>query len=88
MCEIVKCQICVKLIHVWASMVVHTEKNPPTVCETWVQFLGWEDSPGEGNGNVLQYFCLENPHGQRSLAGYSLWCRKDSDTSEQLSTHS
>ena len=23
---------------------------------------------GEGNGNPLQYSCLENPHGQRSLA--------------------
>ena len=28
-------------------------------------------SPGEGNGNSLQYSCLENPYGQRSLAGYS-----------------
>ena len=25
--------------------------------------------PGEGNGNPLQYSCLKNPHGQRSLAG-------------------
>ena len=23
-------------------------------------------SPGEGNGNPLQYSCLENPHGQRA----------------------
>ena len=29
-------------------------------------------SRGEGNGNPLQYSCLENP-GQRSLAGYSPW---------------
>ena len=29
--------------------------------ETWVQSLGWEDSSGEGNGNPLQYSCLENP---------------------------
>ena len=29
--------------------------------ETWIQFLGQEDSPGEGNGNPLQYSCLENP---------------------------
>ena len=29
--------------------------------ETWVQSLGQEDSPGEGNGNPLQYSCLENP---------------------------
>ena len=29
--------------------------------ETWVQSLGRENSPGEGNGNPLQYSCLENP---------------------------
>ena len=29
--------------------------------ETWIQFLGAEDPPGEGNGNPLQYSCLENP---------------------------
>ena len=28
-------------------------------------------SPEEGNGNTLQYSCLENPHGQRILVGYS-----------------
>ena len=28
-------------------------------------------SPGEGHGNPLQYSCLKNPHGQRSLVGYS-----------------
>ena len=28
-------------------------------------------SPGGGHGNLLQYSCLENPHGQRSLVGYS-----------------
>ena len=26
-----------------------------------VQSLGWEDSPGKGNDNPLQYSCLENP---------------------------
>ena len=40
----------------------------------------------EDLGNPLQYSCLENPHGQRSLAGYSSWGRKKSDTTEQLST--
>ena len=29
---------------------------------------GSERSLKEGNGNTLQYSCLENPHGQRSLA--------------------
>ena len=24
---------------------------------------------GEGNGKSLQYFCLENPHAQKTLAG-------------------
>ena len=43
-------------------------------------------SPGGGHGNPLQYSCLENPHGQRTLAGYSPWGLKESDTTEQLST--
>ena len=30
-------------------------------------------SPGGGHGNPLQYSCLENPHGERSLVGYSPW---------------
>ena len=29
-------------------------------------------SLGGGHGNPLQYSCLENPHGQRSLAGYTV----------------
>ena len=41
-------------------------------------------SPGGGNGNPLQYSCLENPHGQRSLTGYSPWGHKESDTTEPL----
>ena len=43
-------------------------------------------SPGEGHGNPLQYCCLDNPHGQRILAGYGPWGRTESDTTEQLST--
>ena len=34
-------------------------------------------SPGGGHGNPLQYSCLENPHGQRSLAGYCPWGHKE-----------
>ena len=33
-------------------------------------------SPGGGYDNPLQYSCLENPHGQRSLVGYSPWVTK------------
>ena len=43
-------------------------------------------SPGEEHGNPLQYSFLENPHGQRSLAGYGPWGCKESDTPERLST--
>jgi len=32
--------------------------------------LGLERSPGGRRGNLFQYSCLENPWGQRSLAGY------------------
>ena len=39
-------------------------------------------SPGEGMGHPLQYSCLENSHGQRSLVGYNLWGQKWSDTTE------
>ena len=46
----------------WLRMV----KNPLAVQETWVQFLSWEDSPGEGNGNPLQYSYLENSMDRRA----------------------
>ena len=39
-------------------------------------------SPGGRHGNPLQYSCLENPHGQRSLVGYSPWGHKESDMTE------
>ena len=41
-------------------------------------------SSGEGNGNPLQYSCLENPmdRGRRSIVGYSPWGHKESDTTE------
>ena len=43
---------------------------------------GLERSPGEGHGNPLQYYFLENPHGQRHLVGYGPWGHKESDTTE------
>ena len=50
----------------------------------WVPGSG--RSPEGGHGNPLQYSCLENPHGQRSLAGYRPWGLKESDMTERLST--
>ena len=39
-------------------------------------------SPGRGHGNPLQCSCLENPHGQRNLAGYSSRGCKELDMTE------
>ena len=39
----------------WASLVAQRLKRLPEMRETRVR------SPGEGNGNPLQYSCLENP---------------------------
>ena len=39
-------------------------------------------SPGEGHGNPLQYSCLKNFHGQRSLVDHSPWGHRESDTTE------
>ena len=63
-------------------------KNLLAMREAWVQSQGWEDPLEEAilNSNPLQYSCLENPHGHRSLAGYSPWGHKESDVTEQLST--
>ena len=47
----------------------------------WVGKIPWKRS-----GNPLQYSCLENPHEQRSLAGYNPWRCKVLDMTEQLRT--
>ena len=67
-------------------LVAQMLKNPPAMGEDLGSIPGLGRSPGGGNGYPLQHSCLENPHGQRSLAGYSSWGRKESDTTEQLST--
>ena len=47
---------------------------------------GLRRSPGEGNGWLpISVFLPGEFHGQRSLAGYSPWGRKDSDTTGRLS---
>ena len=40
---------------------------------------GLERSPGDGHGNSLQFSCLENPLGRRTLGGYSPWSRTELD---------
>ena len=43
-----------------ASLVAQLLQNMPAMQKTWVWFLGWKDSPGEGNSYPLQYSGLEN----------------------------
>ena len=42
-------------------LVAQMVKSLPAMQETKVQSLGGGRSPGEGNGTLLQYSCLENP---------------------------
>ena len=68
-----------------ASQVALVVKNPPANAgESRDAGLipGSGIFPEGGSGNPLQYSCLENPHGQRILVGYSPWGHKESDTTE------
>ena len=69
-----------------ASQVVLVAKKPPAnagASEDTGSILGSGGSPGGGHGNPLQYSCLENPRGQRSLAGYSSWGHKELNSTEE-----
>ena len=67
------------------SQVALVVKNPPADAGNIRDaglIPGSGRSPGGGHGNPLQYSCLENPHGQRRLAGYSPWGRTELDMTE------
>ena len=62
--------------------MAQTVKNPTHNVGDQGLILGLGISPGGGHGNSLQYSCLENPHGQRSLVSYSPWVHTESDMTE------
>ena len=64
-------------------------KHLPGMLETRVRSLGWED-PLEKETATTPILLPGEPHGGRSLVGYSPWGRKESDMTEQLHslTHS
>ena len=64
------------------QMMAQMVKNPPAMQETWVRSLGWDDPLEKGRATHSSILCLKNPHGQRSLEGYSLWGHKDWDMTE------
>ena len=66
-----------------ASLVAQSVKSLLAMQETWVRSLVREDPLEKEmatHSNILQ---PEESHGWRSLAGYSLWGRKESDMTEQ-----
>ena len=49
------------LFKIWASLVAQMVKNPPSLQETWVQSLAWEDSLEEGMTTHSSILALRNP---------------------------
>ena len=62
--------------------MAQTVKNLPVIGRPELD-PAFRRSPGGGHGNPLQYSCLENPHGYRSLLGYI--GHKELDTTERIS---
>ena len=63
-------------------------KNLPETQETQVRSLGWEESPGEGNGDPLQYSCLDNPMGRGAWWATLHGVSKDLDITKRLNSSS
>ena len=61
-------------------------KEPAHNAEDPGSIPGLGRAPGEEHGNPLQVFLPGEFHGQGSLVGCSPWGRKDSDTTERLTT--
>ena len=69
---------------IWTSLMAQTVKCLPTDAGDLGSIPGLGRSPGEGNGNPLQYSCLENP-----MDGGAWWATvhgvsKSQDTTERL----
>ena len=62
-------------------LVAQTVKDLPAIWETWVLSLVWEDYLNR-EWQLTPIFLPAELHGQRSLAGYSLWDHKESDTTD------
>ena len=72
------------LILYWGSLVAQIVKNLPAVWETQVRSLRQED-PLEKEVATHSSILAWRIHGQRSLAGYSLWGCRESNMAERLS---
>ena len=72
---------CYHLQNAMASLVAQTVKNPPTMRETWVGSLWWKDPLEEGMATHSSILARRIP---KDRGGWR--ARRDSDTTEQLST--
>ena len=84
-CSIVRVCVCVCVYVYWAFLVALVVRNLPANAEGireagFIPGLGI--SPEGGHGNPLEYSCLKNPHGQRSLAEYSQEGCQESDVTK------
>ena len=70
--------ICLKAYHFMGFPGSLVLKNPSVNAGDSGSVSGLGRSPGEGNGNPLQYSCLRESHGQRSLEG-SMGSQSDTD---------
>ena len=71
-------------------MVVLVVKNPPANAgdlRDSGSILGPGRSPGGGNGNPLQYSCLENPMDRKASRAIVHGVTKSQTQQNQLSTH-
>ena len=71
---------------IYTSLVAQMVKRLSIMRETWVQALGWED-PWRRKWQSTPVLSPGKSHGQRSLVGYSVWGRRESDTTEWLHFH-
>ena len=71
--------------YIKVSLVAQTVKRLPTMRETRVRSLGWEDPlEKEMATHSTPVFLPGKSHGRRILVGYSPWGRKELDMTEQL----
>ena len=68
-----------------AFPVAQTVKNLLVMQETWVRSLNWEDPQVQGVQPSPVFLPGESPWTDEP-GGYSPWCCKESDMTEQLST--
>ena len=62
----------------WASSVAQLVKNLPTMWETWVRSLGWEDPLEKGKATYSRILAWRIPWTRP-------WSPKELNTTEQLS---